>query len=74
MQVKFVRWCLDPKSRTEVSVNPLRVDCCECFSDTFKAATGEEFPAATKIIMRNKQEYLVQGDIGTILEELNDAE
>jgi hypothetical protein len=72
MQVPFMRWCLDPKGRTQVSVNPTRVDCVEHFSEAFKAATGEEFPAASKIIMKGKQEYLVQGALDDVIEQLNE--
>jgi uncharacterized protein YlzI (FlbEa/FlbD family) len=62
-----------PEGRTPISVDPLRVDCTEHYSEQFKAATGEVFPWATKIIMRNKQEYLVQGALEEVIEKLNKA-
>jgi hypothetical protein len=71
MQIQFMRWCVDQKGRTPVSVDPTRVDCTEHFQDAFKASYGEEFPAATKIIMKGKQEYLVQGTLEETVSKLN---
>ena|SRR5262249_35016600 len=59
----FQRWCLDPSGRTPVAVNPDRVDCLEEYGPAFRAATGEDFPAATRIVMKGKQEYIVQGTV-----------
>ena len=72
MQIMFTRWMLDPKGRTPVSVDPTRVDCTEHFGDAFThAATGEEYPAATRIVMKGKQEYLVQGAVAEVVAKLN---
>lgn len=76
MQVTFIRWSMDPKSRTPVSINPDRVDCTEHFTDVFtpppeNAAYVEAMPAGTKIIMKGKQEYLVQGSLEEVVEKLN---
>lgn len=72
MQVPFMRWCLDQKGRTPVSVDPARVDCTEWFGPAFThAGTQEKFPAATKIIMKNKQEYVVQGEHDEVVSKLN---
>jgi hypothetical protein len=72
MQIKFTRWCVDPKGRTLVSVDPTRVDATEHFSDSFNhGATAEHFPAATKIILKNKQEYIVQGLLSDVVDLLN---
>lgn len=71
MQIYFVRWCIDPKGRTPVSIDPTRVDATEHFSDAFEAATGESFPAATKVIMKGKQEYIVQGTVARIVAAIN---
>jgi hypothetical protein len=74
MQVQFKRWCVEENGRTLCSVNPLRVDCTEYYGPAFKAGWGEEFPAATKIIMKNKQEYVVQGELSEVVLLLNTAE
>jgi len=74
MQVLFTRWCLNAEDRTPVAVNPKRVDCLEHFSPAFRAATGEDFPAATKIVMQGKQEYVVQGDVREVQDALNATE
>lgn len=72
MQIQFTRWCVDPKGRTEVSVDPTRVDATEHFSLPFThGGTREKFPAATKIIMKNKQEYVVQGDVTEVVNRIN---
>ena len=74
MQITFTRWCLDHRGRTQVSVDPTRVDVTEQFSEGFKhAGTLEEFPAATRIIMRNKQEYMVQGSHDAVVRMLNSS-
>jgi hypothetical protein len=74
MQVMFTRWAMNPKGRTLVSVNPSDVERTEHYSDAYQAATDEAFPAATKIIMTYKQEYLVQGTASEVLAKLNSAE
>jgi hypothetical protein len=74
MQVMFQRWCVDPKGRTLISVDPKRVDCTEHYSDAFRASPGpteEDFPPATRIIMKGKQEYLVQGSLPNVVDKLN---
>ena len=72
MKVMFTRWCLDEKGRTPVSVEPARVDCVEEFSPAFThAATSEKFPAASKVIMQGKQEYLVQGSVAEVTAKIN---
>lgn len=75
MQVIFTRWCLDPKGRTSVSVDPTRVECTEHYVDAFDhSGTDEKFPAATNIIMRNSEEYTVQGSLDEVVRRLNVAE
>lgn len=84
MQIPFCRWCLDPKGRTPLSVNPARVDCVEHYSDGVGSnpaeITGEldyphwerdSIPAASRIIMQGKQVYLVQGSVKEIVAYLN---
>ena len=72
MQCVFTRWCMDPKGRTQVSVDPTRVDATEWYQDGFvHPVTGEEFPPCTKIIMKNKTEYLVQGPLDHVVTTLN---
>jgi len=64
MQIMFTRWCVNEEGRTRVSINPERVDCIEHYSDAFKhGGTGEQFAACSRIIMKGKQEYLVQGTV-----------
>jgi hypothetical protein len=63
MQVLFTRWAVNPKGRTLVSVYPGDVERTEHYSE-----------AATKIIMKYKQEYLVQGTVSEVLDKLNSAE
>ena len=78
MQITFTRWCVDPKGRTPVSVDPTRVESTELFSDARQARwEGDDdsiYPmcAATRIIMRNKTEYLVQGDHASVTAKLNE--
>jgi len=75
MKVQFVKWCMTAKDRTPVAVNPSRVDCIEHFSDAFNhGGTDEAFPAATKIIMQGKQEYIVQGAVADVVRALNQGE
>lgn len=62
------------EDRTPVSVNPERVDCTTFFcGPTPGNDVSEALPAATKIIMRNKQEYLVQGAHDDVVLTLNTA-
>ena len=70
MQIIFTRWCLTPSDRTPVSVDPTRVDVTEHYSLGF-TSYGVDYPAATKIIMRNKQEYLVEGALVDVVKQLN---
>lgn len=77
MQISFMRWCVDPKGRTPCSVDPARVDCTEHYCDARQSRwEGDDdsfYPmtAATRIIMKNKQEYLVQGEHDWVVEKLN---
>ena len=77
MQVTFTRWCVDAKGRTPVSVDPTRVDSTEHFCDARSARwPGDDdsiYPmcAGTRIVMRNKQEYLVQGKLEDVVLLLN---
>jgi hypothetical protein len=72
MLVSFTRWCLEAAERVPVAVDPKRVDCVEFFSGEMKnTAYGEDFPAATKIIMKGKQEYIVQGSVAEVVFQLN---
>jgi len=74
MKVMFHKWCVDATGRFPVAVEPKRVDSVVWYSDAFKhAATGENFPAASNIIMQGKQEYLVQGTVAEITDALNAA-
>lgn len=74
MQVRFIRWCIDPNGRKAVSVNPLQVDATELLYDAAVSYLNEVVPAATRIVMKNKQEYLVQGTLPEVVEALNAAE
>ena len=69
--VQFTRWCMDPRGRTPVTINPDRVDAVEHWDDACVGATGEKFPAACVIIMRNKQAYTVQGSVAEVTLALN---
>lgn len=71
MIIQFMRWCMDSKGRTPVAVDPKRVDCLEQYSEAFTTPYDEEFPAATKIIMKGKQEYIVQGAVHEVTAILN---
>jgi hypothetical protein len=66
---------MDPKGRTLISVDPCRVDSVEFYGPAFKATYdgGEDFPAASRIIMKGKQEYVVQGDVDVVTCLLNAA-
>jgi hypothetical protein len=70
----FTKWCLDPKGRTPVAVNPKRVDCVQFEMEAFpgiESSDKEPYPAASRIIMQGKQEYLVMGtveDVAAMLE------
>jgi hypothetical protein len=68
--VLFTRWCIDPKGRTPVTINPDRVDCIEHWGDAFEAPYGEKFPAAAKVILKGKQEYVVQGTVAEVTHAL----
>jgi len=74
MKVQFVKWCMTAKDRTPIAVEPSRVDFIELFSEAFNhGGTGEAFPPATKITMRGKQEFIVQGDVVEVARALNHA-
>lgn len=72
MQISFMTWVIKPEDRKEVSVDPTRVETTAHFSPPFTASWGEEFPAATKIVMRNKQEFIVQGSFKEVKDKLNE--
>ena len=69
--VIFTRWCMNPKGRTPVTINPDRVDCIEYWGDAFEASNGEKFPAAARVILKGKQEYVVQGTVAEVTIMLN---
>lgn len=71
MLIQFTRWMLDAKGRTPVAINPERVDVIEHYGDAFKTTWGEEYPAAARIIMKGKQEYIVQGSVEEVNEKLH---
>ena len=71
MKVKFVRWCMNAPDRTPLAVEPSRVDSVLHFSPAFTSPTGEDYPAASKIVMRGKQEYIVQGTVEEVTDKLN---
>jgi len=72
MQIAFLQWCLDPNGRTPISIDPTVVACTEHFGNAFRAVgTGEDFPAATRIILKNKREYIVQGVLVDVVTKLN---
>ena len=73
MQILFTRWCIDPKRRTPVSVEPTRVDCVEYYGDAFTGPLGE-FPAACVITLKNKQQFTVQGSVTEVVTALNAKE
>lgn len=70
MLVPFVRWMMDEKGRTPVAVKPDRVDAIEYYGDAFATSWGENYPAATRIIMKGKQEYIVQGTVEEVRAKL----
>lgn len=83
-QVLFTRWATDPASRTQVAVNPKRVDCVEFIYPAGPARAAVwtndakykfddviEVPAATRIVMQGKQEYWVQGTVAEVTARLN---
>ena len=80
MQVTFTKWCVDPKGRTQVSVDPTRVDCTEHFCDArvsrWEGDDDSVYPlcAGTRVVMRNKQEFLVQGKLDDVVLLLNAAQ
>jgi hypothetical protein len=71
MKIQFVRWCMNPDGCTAVAVEASRVDCIEHFSPAFTTPAGEDYAAATKIVMRGKQEYIVQGTVEEVANTLN---
>lgn len=87
MKVTFMRWTMKREDRRPISIEPSRVDVIEHYCDSYGTKgspqvaiwwdcelTGPEHdsvPAATRIIMRNKQEYLVQGGVEEITDALN---
>jgi hypothetical protein len=80
MKIMFKRWSLDPKGRTTVAVESKRVDCVEHLGDAYGGERvamwwqddrHDQVPAASKIIMQGKQEYLVQGTVEEVTDLLN---
>ena len=79
MQVTFQRWCMTPSDRGPISVDPKQVSSTEHYLDARKADQrwkgDEAMPACTRIIMKTgKKEYMVQGDLATVVKMLNEAE
>jgi hypothetical protein len=73
-QVLFARWCIDPHSRTHVAITPSAVAAVEYYGGAFTTPVGEEYPAASRIILKGgKQEYLVQGSVQQIMVALGEA-
>lgn len=73
IQVEFVRWSVTAADRKPLSVDPTNVSSTEWFGDAY-TAMGEEFPAATRIVMKSKKEYLVQGSAREVVNKLNGAQ
>jgi hypothetical protein len=75
MQVQFTRWSLQYNDRKPVSINPLQVDATEHWCDAHAGNdVTEAMPAATTIVMKNKQKYLVQGTLAKVVKLLNEME
>ena len=84
MQVMFTTWAIDPHSRWLITLDPFRVDATERYQDEVRDADkykiqiaiwwGEaghdRIPACTKIIMKSKQVYLVQGSVVEVNDRL----
>jgi hypothetical protein len=80
MKVMFTKWVIDEKGRRPVAVEPSRVDVVEHYSDSYGEPHQREYwwgeptdkpiPAAARIIMQGKQEYLVQGTVAEVLAAL----
>ena len=85
MKVTFMRWVINSNDRRAISVEPTLVDVIEHYQDAVTDREkyrvqiamwwGEEghdhIPAGTRIIMRNKQEYIVQGTVEEVTYALN---
>jgi hypothetical protein len=87
MKITFTKWNIDSSRRKPVAVEPTRVDVIEHYQDAHgddgdKATKiriaiwwGEDghdhVPAATRIIMQNKQEFLVQGTVEEVTKAIN---
>ena len=79
MQVMFELWCVTLSGRRPISVDPKQVSSTEHYLDARKADYrwngDKEAPACTRIIMKTgKREYLVKGDLATVIRMLNTLE
>ena len=80
MQVSFTVWCVDATKRIKISVDPKRVDCtvefCQARTPRWEGDDDSIYPlcAATRIVLKNKQEFLVQGTQEDIVNQLNAGE
>lgn len=86
-KVTFTRWVIAREQRRPISVEPSRVDVIEHYQDAVTDSEthrvpiaiwwGEEghdsIPAATRIIMHNKQEFFVQGSVEEVTAAINAA-
>jgi hypothetical protein len=87
-KVKFTRWSVSRDKRNSVAVDPSRVDVVEHFQDAvtdnekyqiqIAVWWGEDghdhIPAASRIIMQGRQEYLVNGTVEEVTAALNGAD
>lgn len=70
--VTLTTWGIDKKLRKEISVDPTRVVITEHYGDAFKSGWGEEFPAATKLVLRDgRVTFIVQGAHSDVVALLN---
>jgi len=86
-KVTFTRWILNHEQRRPISVEPSRVDVVEHFDDArgtkghpsvmlwwnedVNNPVHDTIPAASRIVMQGKQEYLVQGTVEEVTAALN---
>ena len=88
-KITFMKWIVAKEQRRPISVEPSRVDVIEHYQDATAAADADKYkmqiamwwgedghdhiPAATKIIMQGKQEYIVQGTVEDVTKAINGA-
>jgi hypothetical protein len=84
-KVQFTRWSVNREHRNALSIEPSRVDVVEHYQDAvtdvekYKVQIavwwGEDghdgIPAASKIIMQGKQEFIVHGTVEEVTAALN---